>query len=90
MPNWILEILMVWSIRPRSLHLILLGICAWLFIPLLVQWYWSGVELQGQFLVLEDVLGSKFIRRSEKIGFWFMIGCFFTAYKAYKTDKKRI
>ena len=90
MPNWVLEILMVWSIRPRSLYLIMIGLSAWLLLPVMADWYWSGVHLEGQFHALEDVLGEKYIRRAGKAGFWIMIGCFLTAFKAYSRDRKKL
>ena len=86
MPNWINEVLFVWAMRPRSLYIILLGLTAWAFMPLLVEWYWSGVHLHGQFQSLQSVLEEKYI----KAGFWMMIGCFITAYKMYMKDRWKL
>jgi len=90
MPNWLMQIFIVWAYRPRSLYLIVIGLSAWLIIPLLMEWYWSGVHLGGMFQTLEEPISEKFIVRSQKAGFWFMIGCFISAYKVYKKDFNKL
>lgn len=90
MPNWLLEILMVWNYRSRSLWLIILGLTASFLLPLVMDWYWSGVELHGQLESLKPILSENFIHRAHKVGFWIMIGCFISAFKAYRTDRKRM
>lgn len=90
MPTWLLEVLLVWAYKPRSFYLILIGISAWIFVPLLAQWYWTGVELQGQFKLLEHSFGEKYIHKADKVGFIIMVGCFVSAYKAFKKDRKKL
>jgi hypothetical protein len=90
MPNWLMQILIVWAYRPRSLYLIIIGLAAWLIMPLIMEWYWSGVHLEGVFKTLEEPMSEKFILRSQKVGLWMMIGCFISAYKVYKKDCKKL
>ena len=90
MPTWMEEVLLVWAYRPRSFYLILIGISACVFVPLIAEWYWSGVHLQGQFKALEQAFGEKYIHKANKAGFVIMTGCFVSAYKVYKKDRKNL
>lgn len=68
----------------------LIGVFAWLCLPVVAEWYWSGVDLKGQFKALEEVLGQKYVHKANKVGFFLMIGCFVSAYKVYKRDRKKL
>lgn len=90
MPNWLLEVLMVWNYRSRSYWLFLLGLAGLLLVPLLIDFYWSRVELQGMFAGMEDVFASAQHSKFDKRGFIIMVGCWITAYRLYKKDRKKL
>ncbi len=90
MPYWLEEILIVWNYRSRSYWLILIGIAAYFSIPLFIDWYWSTVELKGQFAGLEDLFASAQNAKYDKRGLFFMLGCWITASKFYFKDRKKL
>lgn len=90
MPNWLYEILLVWNYRQRSLYLLALGFTALWFIPFIIDWHWSNVRLEGIFSGFEAVFADAQHSRYDKRGWLIAIGCWVTAYKTFKKDKKKI
>lgn len=90
MPQWIENILLVWSYRPRSLYLLMIGVLAYISIPLMIDWYWATHDLPGQFAALEETISSSQHARIDKRGLFFMFGCWATALKLYLKDRKKV
>lgn len=90
MPNWLLEILIVWNYRTRSLWLLVLGFTAVWLIPAFIDWYWSTVELQGIFSGFENIFAEAQDGKFDKRGLIIAFGCWVAAYRAFKRDKKKL
>lgn len=90
MPNWLIDILMVWNYRSRSYWLFLLGIIGYFLLPLTIDYYWSRVELQGAFAGMEEVFSSAQHTKYDKRGLIMLIGCWVSAYRLYRKDRKKL
>jgi hypothetical protein len=90
MPNWLLEILLVWNYRARSLYLLTLGFIAIWLVPTLIDWYWAGTKLDGIFSGFESIFAEAQHSRFDKRGIALAVGCWIAAYKAFKKDKKKV
>lgn len=90
MPSWLLEILIVWNYRTRSLWLLILGFTAVWLIPAFIDWYWSTVELQGIFSGFENIFAEAQHGKFDKRGLIIAFGCWVAAYRAFKKDKKKL
>lgn len=90
MRNWFEDVCLVWSYKTRSLWLLILGLTAVWLIPAFIDWYWSGVELQGNFAGLESIFADAQHGRFDKRGLLIAFGCWVAAYRAFKKDKKKL
>lgn len=90
MPNWIIEILMVWEYRSRSYWLLVIGLLGATFIPMIIDWHLSGIEFSGHFKALEEVFKAKAEHRVDKRSLIFLISTWYLAIKLYLKDRKKM
>lgn len=90
MPNWIIDVVLVWNYRSRSLWLLTLGFTAVWLIPSFIDWYWSSIELQGIFTGFESFFAEAQNGKFDKRGLYVAVGCWIAAYKSFSKDRKKL
>lgn len=90
MPNFIVEVLLVWNYRSRSLWLITFGFISIWLIPAFIDWYWTKVELDGIFAGFENLFAEAQHGKYDKRGFYLAVVCWVAAYKTFKKDRKKL
>lgn len=90
MKGYFLEILIVIAYSGRTQAAILLGMAGFIVINLVGDYYLANFQLSGQFSVLTEVIRDKFVHKYDKAAWGVLIGFWWTAFKFYRKDKKKV
>ncbi len=90
MKDYFTEILVVIAYSGRTQAAIILGVIGFIVINLVGDYYLADFQLTGQFSSLTDVIKSKIAHRYDKAAWAALISCWWTAFKFYQKDKKKV
>ena len=90
MKNLIEEATLIFLCSKRMQYSLIAGVISFITISLLGEWIVSGIQLQGMFSPLTEVIQTKVHHRYEQVAFGSMVSFFLLAIRFYQKDKKRI
>jgi hypothetical protein len=88
--GWFYEVVTVMALSKRIVWALVLGMLGFIAMNLMGYFQLSDFELQGAMAPLGDVVKDHLYQRFDKAAFAILFGSWWTAYKFYKKDKKRI
>lgn len=90
MKDYFTEILIVIAYSGRIQAAIIFGMIGFIVVNLVGDYYLFDFQLHGQYAGLTDVIKSKLAHRYDKAAWAVLIGFWWTAFKLYQKDKKKI
>jgi hypothetical protein len=90
MKDYFTEILIIIAYSGRTQAAIILGMLGFIVINLVGDYYLANFHLSGQMSGLTDIIKEKIAHRYDKAAWAVLFGFWWTAFKLYRKDKKKI